>query len=101
MKGKGSMTTYWVGDPLLKEETERSTFDEQPVVSFQEDQQERGKPTNVHPRSPTRVAMDGSLYGYSYPKTSPPKPVKSSTRIEPESHPVHTSRILYARSLSQ
>jgi hypothetical protein len=54
VKGKGNMTTYWVGSSIAMEETDGLTFDEKPVVGFQSPESGRGRP-------PTKVGMDGAL----------------------------------------
>jgi hypothetical protein len=63
VKGKGQMTTYWVGSSMLKENSDgRSvsrTFDDNPAVGFKDPSQADGK--KVRNRPPTKVDMDGSL----------------------------------------
>jgi hypothetical protein len=53
VKGKGNMTTYWVGSSIDREETDGSTFDEKPIVGFQ-------SPAS-NGRPPIKVGMDGAL----------------------------------------
>lgn len=80
---------------MLGEEMERSAFDEQRVVNFEEDvsphYQQRGKPTKAHPEPPMGVAVDGSLGHYSHKSVIPLGPMKASRKAEPESPPVHWS----------
>jgi hypothetical protein len=64
VKGKGHMTTYWVGSSMLNEDSAGGpaapkTFDEKPVVGFKDPSQADGK--KVRNRPPTIVHMDGSL----------------------------------------
>jgi hypothetical protein len=57
VKGKGNMTTYWVGSSIVREETDGSksrTFDEKPIVGFQ-------APVIGFQASHTEVGMDGAL----------------------------------------
>eukprot|EP00980_Cylindrotheca_fusiformis_P010656 scaffold2375_cov110-Cylindrotheca_fusiformis.AAC.3 len=53
VKGKGNMTTYWVGEGLHDDST-TEIFDEKPTVGFHD---EAKLPT----RSPLRINMDGSV----------------------------------------
>jgi class 3 adenylate cyclase len=63
VKGKGHMTTYWIGSSTIKEESDHGTasrtFDDKPVVGFKDVSQADGK--RVRNKSPTKVNMDGSL----------------------------------------
>jgi hypothetical protein len=64
VKGKGNMTTYWVGSSIVREETDGSisrTFDEKPVVGFQSPESNGVKKKKVRGRLPTKVGMDGAL----------------------------------------
>lgn len=83
VKGKGHMTTYWVGEDLHNDEVERTfikaarCFDEKPTVGFHEERayakvRQKGEKESrpVHPRPPTRVAMDGSVEPLVYQKTT-------------------------------
>eukprot|EP00980_Cylindrotheca_fusiformis_P012393 scaffold3043_cov121-Cylindrotheca_fusiformis.AAC.9 len=59
VKGKGSMTTFWVGKITVDQSNSVSmvrTFDRQSIVGFQETLEGGEPPTNT-----ARVAMDGSL----------------------------------------
>eukprot|EP00980_Cylindrotheca_fusiformis_P024899 scaffold12685_cov118-Cylindrotheca_fusiformis.AAC.2 len=53
VKGKGNMTTYWVGESLRHDST-TEIFDEKPMVGFHEE-------TNLSTISPSRINMDGSI----------------------------------------
>jgi hypothetical protein len=63
VKGKGHMTTYWVGNTnKLNENSERSTvrtFNDNTAVGFKDPSQADRK--KVRNRAPTKVNMDGSL----------------------------------------
>jgi guanylate cyclase len=63
VKGKGHMTTYWVGSSMLNENSgggsASRTFDDNPSVGFRDPSQADGK--QVRNRSPTKVNMDGFL----------------------------------------
>jgi guanylate cyclase len=63
VKGKGHMTTYWVGSSTIKEESDHGsasrTFDDNPVVGFKLASQTDGK--RVRNRPTIIVNMDGSL----------------------------------------
>jgi hypothetical protein len=64
VKGKGNMTTYWVGSSIVREETDGSisrTFDEKPVVGFQSPESNGKQKKKVRGRPPTKVGMDGAL----------------------------------------
>jgi hypothetical protein len=61
VKGKGNMTTYWVGSSIVREETDgyiARTFDEKPVVGFQSPESNGKK--KVRGRPPSKVGMDGA-----------------------------------------
>ena len=76
VKGKGSMTTYWVGEGLLQEEMDGSisrTYDDHPVVAFKEiNSPMRLKKTKATTLPPTRLCMDGSLQPATQPKILKP-----------------------------
>jgi hypothetical protein len=63
VKGKGHMTTYWVGSSMPNEDSDHGsasrTFDDKSVVGFKDPSQADGK--KVRHRPPTKVKMDGSL----------------------------------------
>ena len=63
VKGKGHMTTYWVGSSMLNEDSDHGsaskTFDDNPVVGFKDPSQADGK--KVRNKPSTKVNMDGSL----------------------------------------
>jgi hypothetical protein len=61
VKGKGNMTTYWVGSSIDREETDGSTFDEKPVVGFQAPESSGKNKNKVIGRPPSKVDMDGAL----------------------------------------
>eukprot|EP00980_Cylindrotheca_fusiformis_P014252 scaffold3774_cov126-Cylindrotheca_fusiformis.AAC.2 len=113
VKGKGSMTTFWVGKVSMDHQHQSNsgyrpgTFDRQPAVGFQEDlfssstgpsqpQKEREQPNSA------RVAMDGSLKPGSKSQSSG---MKKSSTILPESMEAPDStigrRIHLKRSLSK
>ena len=76
VKGKGSMTTYWVGEGLLQEELDGSisrTYDDHPVVAFKESNSPvRSKKNKAGTLPPTRLCMDGSLQPATQPKILKP-----------------------------
>eukprot|EP00980_Cylindrotheca_fusiformis_P024982 scaffold12841_cov118-Cylindrotheca_fusiformis.AAC.1 len=80
VKGKGSMTTFWVGKKSVDQSnfgSKPGTFDHQPMVGFQEDfPLSIGRSQTHKSREPpnTRVAMDGSLKAGSKPQSSKMKP---------------------------
>jgi hypothetical protein len=53
VKGKGHMTTYWVGNSMLNEDSDN------PAVGFKDPSEADGK--KVRNRPPTKMNMDGSL----------------------------------------
>jgi guanylate cyclase len=61
VKGKGHMTTYWVGSSMLNENSgdgsASRTFDDNPSAGFKDSSQADGKKV----RNPTKVNMDGFL----------------------------------------
>eukprot|EP00980_Cylindrotheca_fusiformis_P023299 scaffold10339_cov101-Cylindrotheca_fusiformis.AAC.3 len=60
VKGKGTMTTYWVGRSTGKEDVKRqSGFDEKPVVGFKSPKPRL--PRKVRGRPPTLIDMAGEL----------------------------------------
>jgi hypothetical protein len=63
VKGKGHMTTFWVGSSVQNENSEggsaSKTFDENPAVGFKDPSQADGKKARNRP--PTKENMDGSL----------------------------------------
>jgi hypothetical protein len=63
VKGKGHMTTYWVGSSMLNGDSDDGSasrkFDDNPVVGFKDPSQADGK--KVRNRAPNKVNMDGSL----------------------------------------
>jgi hypothetical protein len=61
VKGKGNMTTYWVGSSIVSEDTDGSTFDGKPVVGFQSPESTGKKKKKVLGRPPTKVGVDGAL----------------------------------------
>jgi hypothetical protein len=79
VKGKGNMTTYWVGEDLLNNSV-IGIFDEKPVVGFHSERAESNlqpnlpspsvkKPSALRPRPPTKILMDGSLEPPAFRKT--------------------------------
>jgi class 3 adenylate cyclase len=64
VKGKGHMTTYWVGSSIINENVDgrsaSKTFNDNPAVGFKDPSQADGK-KKVRNRPPTKVNMDGSL----------------------------------------
>jgi guanylate cyclase len=61
VKGKGNMTTYWVGSSIVREEEDTSNFDEKPIVGFQSPQSNGKKKVRGRGRPPSKVGMDGAL----------------------------------------
>lgn len=64
VKGKGSMTTYWVGSSsMAKEESHGAggAFDEKPVVGFKYPESRCGDKNGVQGRPPTMITTDGAL----------------------------------------
>eukprot|EP00980_Cylindrotheca_fusiformis_P024135 scaffold11561_cov151-Cylindrotheca_fusiformis.AAC.8 len=53
VKGKGSMTTFWVGEGFIQDST-TEIFDEKPMVGFHED-------SKLSTTSASRINMDGSI----------------------------------------
>jgi hypothetical protein len=58
VKGKGHMTTYWVGSSMLNDDSDHGS-DGKPAVGFKDPSQADGK--KVRNKPPTKVNMDGSL----------------------------------------
>eukprot|EP00980_Cylindrotheca_fusiformis_P023390 scaffold10429_cov126-Cylindrotheca_fusiformis.AAC.21 len=82
VKGKGTMTTYWVGGQWRDDEADRphvGGFDEHPVVAFKEVPSPTplvsDKPTTISERSPYRVKMSGSI-----------EPVEADTNADRDYH---------------
>ncbi|CAJ1970001.1 unnamed protein product [Cylindrotheca closterium] len=62
VKGKGQMTTYWVGtSPSLEKSPSRQGFDDKPLVEFQEENEERGRNRRFRKRKPRKVNMTGAI----------------------------------------
>jgi hypothetical protein len=59
VKGKGHMTTYWVGSSMLKENPHGGSGSRNPAVGFKDPSQADGK--KVRNKPSTKVNMDGSL----------------------------------------
>jgi hypothetical protein len=63
VKGKGHMTTYWVGSSMLNGDSDDGSasrkFDDNPVVGFKDASQGDGK--KVRNRPPTKANLDSSL----------------------------------------
>jgi hypothetical protein len=101
VKGKGNMTTFWVGGATQKDEADRwtsMTYDEQPVVAFEDTppspQPYKSKPKRVHPGPPTRINMNGGLESLQ-----PVKPKTTTKRSKKKLE--NLKRKGYVRSLSQ
>jgi hypothetical protein len=101
VKGKGNMTTFWVGGATQTNEADKSTsmaYDKQPAVAFEDTppspQPYKIKPKRVHQRPPTRINMDGGLESLQpvRPKMTPKRPKKKLEKPK---------TIGYVRSLSQ
>jgi hypothetical protein len=80
VKGKGQMTTYWVGKSLLNEDSDHGS--DKPVVGFKDPSQVDGK--KVRNRPSTKVNMDGTLQSAlkKDPADSAPTFWKSRSRKE-------------------
>eukprot|EP00980_Cylindrotheca_fusiformis_P010498 scaffold2325_cov126-Cylindrotheca_fusiformis.AAC.8 len=103
VKGKGSMTTFWVGKKIsVDQENKRGTFDRQPVVEFQEGPPQssvsgRRQTHRGRERLNSRVDMDGSLKRGSKSQSAE---VKHSPKSIEASDSSVGRRILPTRSLS-
>jgi hypothetical protein len=86
VKGKGHMTTYWIGSSMLNEDSNDGsasrTFDDKPVVVFKDPSQADGR--KVRNKPPTKVNIDGSLQSAfkNDPSNSAPTFWKSRSKKE-------------------
>jgi hypothetical protein len=101
VKGKGNMTTFWVGGATQKDEADKPTsmaYDEQPDVAFEDTppspQPYKSKPKSVHAGRPTRMNVNGALESLHpvKPKTTPKRPKEKLEKPKTKD---------YVRSLSQ
>jgi hypothetical protein len=90
VKGKGHMTTYWVGRSMLNEKADggsaSKTFDDNPAVGFKDPSQADGKKVRNIP--PTKVNLDDSLQSSlkNDPSDSAPsRPKKEKRRLRSSS----------------
>jgi hypothetical protein len=100
VKGKGHMTTFWVGGAMQKDEPDRSTsmaYDEQSAVAFKETppspQPYKSKPKSVHAGPPTRMKKNGALESL--------QPVKPKTTTQRLNINLETPKTSYFGSMSQ
>jgi hypothetical protein len=86
VKGKGHMTTYWVGSSNLNENSgggsASRTFDDNLAVGFKDPSQADGK--KVRNRPPTKVNMDGSLQSALKTDQSDSAPTRWKSRSKKE-----------------
>jgi guanylate cyclase len=97
VKGKGNMTTFWVGGATQKDEADKSTsmaFDEQPVIAFQDTPPSphsyKSKPKSVHPRPPTRINKN-EAHGSLQPVKRKTTPKQSEKKLETPTRKSHFS----------
>jgi hypothetical protein len=91
VKGKGHMTTYWVGSSMLDENSGSGsasrTFDDNPAVGFKDASQADGK--KVRNRPPTKVNMDGSLQSALKNDPADSAPTRWKSRSKKEKKRLH------------
>jgi hypothetical protein len=93
VKGKGHMTTYWVGSSMLNENSgggsTSMTFDDNPAVGFKDPSQADGKKVRHSP--PTKVSMDGSLQSALKNDPADSAPTRWKYHSKKESRRLHVS----------